>query len=203
MNACIRMHIVHKRSSFLYSVLLPPGSVAGWGTALQVGRSRVRFPIVSLEFFIDNPSGHTMVLGSTQPLTVMTTRDFVRFLLANYPASGVYMPTFRNTLFHLHRQVEVFPYHFLFLVHSTHIYLPMKMEQTECSETSAYKLQTPCNYPKEGIQHTEHGESLKSNTWDVSWRVRAAGAQGWSYDLHVPILLKSGSLNFLEPSDSV
>ena len=25
----------------------------GWGTALQVGRSRVRFPMVSLEFFID------------------------------------------------------------------------------------------------------------------------------------------------------
>ena len=29
------------------------GSAVGWGTALQVGRSRVRFPIVSLEFFID------------------------------------------------------------------------------------------------------------------------------------------------------
>jgi len=38
----------------------------------------------------------------------------------------------------------------------------MKMEQTECSETSAYKLQTPGNYPEESIQHTEHGESLKS-----------------------------------------
>ena len=25
----------------------------GWGTALQVRRSRVRFPLVSLEFFID------------------------------------------------------------------------------------------------------------------------------------------------------
>ena len=36
------------------------------------------------------------------------------------------------------------------------------MEQTECSEMSAYKLQTPGNYPKESIQHTEHGESLKS-----------------------------------------
>ena len=41
-------------------------------------------------------------------------------------------------------------------------YLPMKMEQTECSETSAYKIQTPGNYPEESIQHTEHGESLKS-----------------------------------------
>jgi hypothetical protein len=38
----------------------------------------------------------------------------------------------------------------------------MKMEQTECSETSAYKLQTPGNYPEENIEHTEHGESLKS-----------------------------------------
>jgi hypothetical protein len=32
----------------------------------------------------------------------------------------------------------------------------------ECSETSAYKPQTPGNYPKESIQHLEHGESLKS-----------------------------------------
>ena len=29
------------------------GGAVGWGTALQVGRSRVRFPMVSLEFFID------------------------------------------------------------------------------------------------------------------------------------------------------
>jgi len=28
-------------------------SAVGWGTALQVGRSRVRFPMVSMEFFID------------------------------------------------------------------------------------------------------------------------------------------------------
>jgi len=28
----------------------------------------------------------------------------------------------------------------------------MKMEQTECSETSAYKIQTPGNNPKESIQ---------------------------------------------------
>jgi len=38
----------------------------------------------------------------------------------------------------------------------------MKMEQTECSETSAYRIQIPENYPEENIQHTEHGESLKS-----------------------------------------
>jgi hypothetical protein len=27
---------------------------------------------------------------------------------------------------------------------------------------SAYKIQTPGNYPEESIQHSEHGESLKS-----------------------------------------
>jgi len=29
---------------------------------------------------------------------------------------------------------------------------PMKMEQTECSTTSAHKIQTPGNHPKERIQ---------------------------------------------------
>ena len=28
------------------------------------------------------------------------------------------------------------------------------MEQTECSKTSAYKIQMPGNYPEENIQHT-------------------------------------------------
>jgi hypothetical protein len=32
----------------------------------------------------------------------------------------------------------------------------MKMEQTECSETSAYKIQMPGNYPEESIQHIEY-----------------------------------------------
>jgi hypothetical protein len=39
-----------------YSAALPlttgaRGGAVGWGTALQVGRSRVRFPMVSLDFF--------------------------------------------------------------------------------------------------------------------------------------------------------
>jgi len=38
----------------------------------------------------------------------------------------------------------------------------MKMEQTECSEVSEYKIQTSGNYPEERIQHKEDGESLKS-----------------------------------------
>jgi len=31
----------------------------------------------------------------------------------------------------------------------------MKMEQTERSETSAYKIQTPGNNPEESIRHSE------------------------------------------------
>jgi len=33
-----------------------------------------------------------------------------------------------------------------------HTYLPTKMEQTECSEMLAYKIQMPGNYPEESIQ---------------------------------------------------
>ena len=29
----------------------------------------------------------------------------------------------------------------------------MKMEETKCSETSAYKIQTPTIYPEESLQH--------------------------------------------------
>ena len=39
---------------------------------------------------------------------------------------------------------------------------PMKMEQIEGSETSANHNRTPGKYPKEYIQDSKHGESLKS-----------------------------------------
>jgi len=38
----------------------------------------------------------------------------------------------------------------------------MKMGQTQCSETLAYKIQMPGSYPLESTQHSEQGESLKS-----------------------------------------
>jgi hypothetical protein len=44
---------------------------------LQAGRSRVRFPLMSLSFFFNllNPSNRTVALGSTQPLTELSTRN--------------------------------------------------------------------------------------------------------------------------------
>jgi len=140
---------------------------------------------------------------------------FVCFLPGNSPVSKFYMPTFRNTLFHLHRQVGVRMTRFetqgrslhvsryppqpvpvlgiaptlspsflmaqailsqtfsrmnipTYLKHShSHTYLPMKMEQ--CSETSAHKIQTPGNCPEEIIQHSEHGETLKSRNIHTSF----------------------------------
>jgi len=49
-----------------------------------------------------------------------------------------------------------------------HTYPTMKMEGTECSETSAYKIQTPGNYTEESIQHSKHCRSLKSRTKKLS-----------------------------------
>jgi hypothetical protein len=61
--------------------------------------------------------------------------NVVCFHLGNSPASEVYMPTFRNTV-----------------PSSQAGSLPACEDGTECSETSAYKLQMPGNYPKESIQ---------------------------------------------------
>jgi hypothetical protein len=65
----------------------------------------------------------------------------------NSPASEFSMPTFRNTLFHLHH------------------YLPIKIEKTECSETLAYKIQTPENYPEESIQQTVKNNQIIHNKY--------------------------------------
>jgi hypothetical protein len=53
-----------------------PGSVVASGTMLQAGSSRVRVPMRWIFFFNSrNPSSRTMALGSTQPLTEMSTRN--------------------------------------------------------------------------------------------------------------------------------
>jgi hypothetical protein len=96
------------------------------------------------------------VLSSLLFVTNITTVVF--FLLGDSPASEFYVPTFRNTLFHLHRwcKLEEYPSNLVpvFLLFTS----LMNMEQTECSETSAHKIQTPVNHPIERIQHSEHGD---------------------------------------------
>jgi hypothetical protein len=52
------------------------GSVVGRGTMLHAGMSRVRFPMRSLDFLnLLHPSSLIMALGSTQPLTEMSTTN--------------------------------------------------------------------------------------------------------------------------------
>jgi hypothetical protein len=36
------------------------------------------------------------------------------------------------------------------------------MEPTECSETSAFNIQTPVKYPEENLPYLQHGENLKT-----------------------------------------
>jgi hypothetical protein len=51
------------------------GSVVGWGTMLQDGRSPIRVPDEVDLFNLPHPSSRAMTLGSTQPLTEMSTRN--------------------------------------------------------------------------------------------------------------------------------
>ena len=66
-------------------------------------------------------------------------QNVVCFLLGDSAASDLYMPTFRNTLSVPSSKAGV--------------KMPLKMEQIECSETSAYTNQTPGNHPKENKKH--------------------------------------------------
>jgi hypothetical protein len=58
------------------SLCLTRGSVVRWCTMIQFGRSWVRFPIKSLDFFIcSNTSSCTIALGLTQPIAETSARN--------------------------------------------------------------------------------------------------------------------------------
>jgi hypothetical protein len=63
----------------------------------------------------------------------------------------------------------------------------MKMKQTECSETSACKIQTPGNYPEENIQKLLYGFNEKDrylSTKDAAMdRTFCRTSFEWSMDL--------------------
>jgi hypothetical protein len=98
-------------------------------------------------------------------LRIVLVSIWEKVWLENNSVTG---PTPNPSSFFLLAQVNFEPKFFPYgypsnsIIWSFYIYLPMKMEQTECSETSAYKIQKPGNYPEEKIQHTKHGENLKS-----------------------------------------
>jgi hypothetical protein len=71
-----------------------------------------------------------------------------------------------------------------------HTYLPMKMEQTECSKTSAYRIETPGNYPEESIQCvviTYTGSKIRSvkQSMHILWKQCSKRNQGpWTKSVH-------------------
>jgi hypothetical protein len=83
---------------------------------------------------------HNLFLYSDPPLPCQPPSYWLR-LFSSQTFSCINTPTFLNLLI-------------------LHTYPPMKMEQTECSETSPYKIHMPGNYPEESMQHSEHGKIL-------------------------------------------
>ena len=61
------------------------------------------------------------------------------------------MPTFRNTV------CSIFIGGYIYFIPTC----PGRWNR-QCSETIAYKILTPGNYPEESTQHSEHGKGLKS-----------------------------------------
>jgi hypothetical protein len=61
----------------------------------------------------------------------------------------------------------------------------MKMEETQCSETSAIKHHAPDNNPKGYTRHSENGESLKSSkTWPVIQTFASHRSPKWRISQH-------------------
>ena len=65
------------RFSFSGAFLIRVSGAISWGTAVRAGRPRVWFPMGVIGIFHRlNPSCPTMALGSTQPLTEMSSSGF-------------------------------------------------------------------------------------------------------------------------------
>jgi hypothetical protein len=76
---------------------------------------------------------HSLFFHLDPPLPSHPPSDWLR-LFSSQTFSHINTPTFSTSVI-------------------LHTYLPMKMEQTKCSEMLAYKIQTLGNYPEESIQH--------------------------------------------------
>jgi hypothetical protein len=84
-----------------------------------------------------------LILHSNRPFPCKSLiLDFELSPFGWFPSVWIlYADVSEHSLFHLHRRCTPFT-------------PPMRLEQTGCSETSAYKIQTSGNYPKEIIQVT-------------------------------------------------
>jgi len=64
-------------------------------------------------------------------------------------------------------------------------------------EPATFRLVAQC------LNQMRYRVLTEMGTKNISWGIKTAGAYGWPYHLRVPIVLKCGSLNLLEPSRPV
>ena len=94
-------------------------------------------------------------------------KTLVCIILGNSPASDCGLPTFRNTLSVPSSRARCKVWSMNSERRTWNLYqgrglLELAEPMIECSETSANHNRTPGKYPKEYIQDSKHGESLKS-----------------------------------------
>jgi len=142
----------------LYSVLFRPMH------SIYINKEFLYRTPTCFDAFASSSGSLILYLLNLQTILIFLISNFRRvlniscFLLGSSPASELYMPTFRNTLFHLFLLASAifesnlfrYKYPYCSLLQS-HFIPPACEDGTECSETSAYIIQTPGNYPKENI----------------------------------------------------
>ena len=126
----------------------PEFCVPTFGTTVFHLRSSVSQLLKVISFLLGDSPGPEFCVPTFRT-TVFHLRSSVSqllkvisFLLGDSPGPEYCVPTFGTTVFHLRSSVS----QLLFT-------RPMKIEQTVCPRTSAYKCQTSGYHPKERIQH--------------------------------------------------
>jgi hypothetical protein len=164
---CHRMHTEGEKL-YLHSFLTWALDGRGWSTPLPGKKPQdmspdappVRFGRAWRTKYLLHPprfeprTGKSVASGQQFKVTWFISANNIFFLvfllLGDSPTPEFYMPTFLNNLFHLHRRCKcILPY-------TTYEH------GSECSETSTHEIQTPRSHPMPRIQHSDHGESLKS-----------------------------------------
>jgi hypothetical protein len=145
-----------------------------WATSRKVAGS---IPDgVNLTFHWYNLTGRTMFLGPPQSVTEMSTRNISwvvkdgRYLgLTTLPPScadclEIWEPQPPGPRRACNRTVQKLLYVFFWVIPRRLNFICRRFGTLcPCCETSAYKIQTPGNYPEENIQYTENSESLSSS----------------------------------------
>jgi hypothetical protein len=157
-------------SSTCFGCYLHPSSGA------QLQRTSTSYPL-HIHFISTSFPFHIYFISISYPLhTPFTFTSYplhIHFTSTSHPLHTHFIPT----SYPLH-------FHFISTSHPLHIHSPIKMEQTQCTETSVIKHHTPRNNPKDYTQHLEHGASSKSRSNVESNDRSTTFSGGWKCCLH-------------------